>query len=89
MSLGLTANVISRWTDHPAICAIYAGIFWQLPGAMSVVGSASLITGEGGSDFGLQIMLKTLSLSVGFFLANIFVFPLKHREASLEFSLAV
>ncbi|KAJ3303376.1 hypothetical protein HDV03_003945 [Kappamyces sp. JEL0829] len=89
LSLGIIANTISRHTDHPAICAIYAGVFWLLPGGLSVSGASSLISGIGGSDFGLQIMLRTLSLSIGLYVANVLVFPVYKRPDALEESLAI
>lgn len=60
-------------------------MFWLLPGGLGFSGAANLINGNGGTDFALQIMLKTLSMSIGLYIANMLVFPVnQHREVQDE-----
>lgn len=89
LALGIVANSLARWNQTPAIPAIYCGIFWLLPGGLGFSGSANLISGVGGADFGLNIMLRTLSMSIGLYAANIIVFPFSKRIEAQDETLAI
>eukprot|EP00842_Homolaphlyctis_polyrhiza_P007098 jgi/Hompol1/978/HPOL_001178-RA len=73
-SLGVFSNAWARWNDDIAIASVLAGIFWLVPGSIGVRGAIaaftqdpSAVSGSGGvgTQFGIEVILRSLSIAVG------------------------
>ncbi|KAJ8328801.1 hypothetical protein QVD99_004546 [Batrachochytrium dendrobatidis] len=91
-SLGIVSNLLARYRDNIAIASVLAGIFWLVPGSVGVRGAIAAFSGDAsGTSFGVQIIVRAMSIAVGLFAANAIVFPIgpRKRQVYEEDSLAV
>ncbi|KAL2917561.1 hypothetical protein HK105_202846 [Polyrhizophydium stewartii] len=92
LALGIVANAWARLRDSIAIAAVLAGILWLVPGAVGIRGAIAAFSGSSmGLSFGTEILLRTMSIAIGLFIANALVYPMapKHRRVMEDDSLAV
>lgn len=75
LALGVVANTIARRNDITAIPSIFAGILWLVPGTVGVLGAFEAFDG-GGANFAMVIIARTISITIGMYIANIVVFPM-------------
>lgn len=72
--VGLISNLYSRFTSLPGIGPLLSGIILLVPGSMGVRSSLALIAKEdfgNGSNFAFQVILTSISLSLGILTARI------------------
>ncbi|KAI8069469.1 hypothetical protein BC940DRAFT_236995 [Gongronella butleri] len=82
-AIGLVSNIYARVTNKPSNHMHFA-IVILVPGSLGVRGAFSLFDGSGaanGSDFMIQIIGVALSITLGLFLANVFVYPTGRKRA--------
>lgn len=78
--LGIVANFFARLHNQIAIASVFAGLVWLMPGGIGLRGAVAMISNDGGTDFGIQIILRTLSISVGLYLSNLVMFPMSYVQ---------
>ncbi|KAI8927237.1 hypothetical protein BC831DRAFT_453323 [Entophlyctis helioformis] len=94
MSLGLVANIWARYRDDIAIASVLSGIFWLVPGSVGIRGAIAAFSqnlATSGTIFGTEIILRTLSIAVGLYVANAIMFPMtpKRRQTDEADALAI
>ena len=77
LAVGIAANVWARVTRQPSIILVISGILLLVPGGLSVKSVASLLNSDSavGLSFATQMLMITLSITVGVSIANVIVFP--------------
>ncbi|KAL7746327.1 pheromone-regulated protein prm10 [Sorochytrium milnesiophthora] len=86
--VGLIANVYSRWTHHPSLAPLLAGITVLVPGGLGVRSSLSLLTqdpanpstntsaADNGSGLVMQMIVVAFSISLGILVSR-FIRPVE------------
>ncbi|KAJ1978278.1 pheromone-regulated protein prm10 [Dimargaris verticillata] len=71
------SNVYSKLFSQMAISSILAGILLLVPGSLGVKGSLSMLTSDSNQayEFSLQMVIISLSVSVGLFVSSLLVYP--------------
>ncbi|KAJ1972555.1 pheromone-regulated protein prm10 [Dimargaris xerosporica] len=71
------SNVYSKLFSQMAISSILAGILLLVPGSLGVKGSLSMLTSDNNQayEFSLQMVIISLSVSVGLFVSSLLVYP--------------
>lgn len=85
LTIGMAANVWARFTHHPSIVLIISGILLLVPGGLSVKAVHAILASDAGAGFtfAVQMVVISLSITVGVSLANLLVFPredLQHQR---------
>ncbi|KAJ3398179.1 hypothetical protein HDV05_002686 [Chytridiales sp. JEL 0842] len=94
--LGVFANGWARYKNEIAIASVMAGINWIVPG---VVGARSAFAffddtdeeqGVSGTLFGMDMVIRAMSIAIGLHLANVALFPMKNKKGkALDDAMAV
>ena len=79
LALGVVANTFARRNDITAIPSIFAGILWLVPGTVGVKGALDAFSG-GGANFAMVIIARTISITIGMYIANVLVFPMNPMQ---------
>ncbi|RKP34954.1 hypothetical protein BJ085DRAFT_22811 [Dimargaris cristalligena] len=76
------SNIYSRVFQQMAINNILAGILLLVPGSLGVKGSLALLTNDSSQayQFALQMVVISLSVSVGLFASSLMVYPLGKKH---------
>jgi uncharacterized membrane protein YjjP (DUF1212 family) len=85
LSIGIAANVWARFTHHPSIVLIISGILLLVPGGLSVKSVHAILASDAGAGFtfAVQMVVISLSITVGVSLANLIALPredLQHQR---------
>lgn len=81
-AIGIMGNLYARITKKLALVAILPSIGVLLPGGMAMKGVTALMSSDliGGTQFAFQVVEVAMAITVGLFVANMVVFPLKKRS---------
>eukprot|EP00128_Syssomonas_multiformis_P010767 Colp12_sorted_trinity150504_noHs@34817 len=82
-AVGIAGNLYARLTSSPAIIPIISGILLQVPGTIGLKGVTAFLNNDvfNGITFGGQVIVISVSITVGVFAANVFVVPRKSSPA--------
>jgi len=77
--VGITGSLYGKYTHHPPLVSILAGILLQVPGSLGVRGFNAFIAQDvlSGTSTTFQMVYTGLAITVGLLLANLIVYP-KH-----------
>ncbi|KAI8896639.1 hypothetical protein BC833DRAFT_596846 [Globomyces pollinis-pini] len=75
-TLGVISNYIAKTRNEVALPSIMAGIMWIVPGGIGAQGAAAAFSDDGGSDFMVEVLRRSLSMVIGLYMANLTMSPL-------------
>ncbi|KAJ2995601.1 hypothetical protein HDV02_000603, partial [Globomyces sp. JEL0801] len=58
------------------ILNVILGIMWIVPGGIGAQGAAAAFSDDGGSDFMVEVLRRSLSMVIGLYMANLTMSPL-------------
>ncbi|KAI9104998.1 hypothetical protein DFS34DRAFT_605417 [Phlyctochytrium arcticum] len=78
-SMAIAANIHARRSNEIAIGGVLSGIVWLVPGGIGVRGAMAALAKDvttGGTAFGIDMMVRAMSIAVGLYMANVLAFPI-------------
>lgn len=82
--VGIVGNAYGRFRNRLALVPILPSILCLLPGSVALMGTSAFIDSDisNGTKFVFQVVQVALSITVGLFVANMIVFPIKKGNIS-------
>jgi uncharacterized membrane protein YjjB (DUF3815 family) len=77
--LTIVANIWAWTHNEVAISAIFSGVILMVPGTLGVKSATRMFdagANDGGTAFGIDMILRVITIALGIYVANVFVYPI-------------
>ena len=79
--IGCTGNLYGRLTTKLAIVPVVTGVLISVPGGISLRGASAFLGDDtlSGTTFTFQVVQVATAITVGLFVSNLLIFPIKRK----------